>query len=178
MRLSPLVSVVALAAVGSWLDVSPAPACGCGENHGVLVAAGTSPHHVPWRIRASGDAHAIEVDFSYLAPGADDAGYSTGLPYPLPKRFTFTANAGEDGVENEQDVSGVATLRVVRIVISLTDGSTLTNRPRVARQGAGRHRPWLRGLRFFDVFLPGSAGPKEAVAYDARGRVVARTRLA
>jgi hypothetical protein len=177
MRLSVLVVIVVLAVSGLFLDVASAPACGCGRSPTLLVAAGTSPQHVPWRIRAMGDARAIEVDFSYLPPGADDAGYQAGLPFPLPKRFTWDIVGGSDGVGDEQDISGVTTLRVVRIVITLTDGWTVTTRPQVARHGAGRHRPWLRGLRFFDAFLPGSAGPKQAVAYDARGGVLARERF-
>jgi hypothetical protein len=167
-----LTMVIAVIAAGVLSDVSPAPACGCGDSHGLLVAAGTSPLHVPWRIRAMGDQHAIEIDFSYLPPGADDAGYGTGLPYPLPKRFTINAVPGADGVGDEQDVSGVTRRNVARVVITLSDGSIVTTRPRPARRGQAKHRQWLQDLRFFDVFFRSEADPTKIVAYDAQGHAL------
>jgi hypothetical protein len=179
MRLRQGLVLMLVCAAGALAGGEPAAACGCGEVHGPLVASGVSPRGVRWNIRAQLEGRvAIAVDFSMEPPAYDDVGYGTEFPYPVTKRFTFTANAGS-GLDRygEQDVSGVTARRVTRVVITLSDGSRVVTRPRLARRAAYRRHRWLRSLRFYDAFLPSPASPVTAVARDARGRVVDRIRL-
>jgi hypothetical protein len=119
------------------------------------------------------------VEFSFARPGYDDAGYTTQLPYPLPRGSAFiTANAGS-GLDpfGDRDVSGVTTRGVARVVITLRGGSTVETRPRLARRAAYRRYAWVRGLRSYDVFMPASAVARQASGLDRHGRVVERVSL-
>jgi hypothetical protein len=156
-------------------------ACLCaGPGGGPVVASGTSPGGVPWTIHASRDgAHQLTFEFAFASPGYEDAGYFASLPSPVPHAFALNATAGSDlDPAGEADVSGIAARRVVRVRITMADGTTINTRPTLAPTAVSRHRPWLRPLRFFDVFLPNAAvEPTQAVAFDARNRVVAKTKL-
>jgi hypothetical protein len=156
-------------------------ACLCaGPGGGPVVASGTSPGGMPWAVHASRDgAKQVTFEFAVAKPGYEDAGYFVSLPYPLPHAFALDATAGSDlDPAGEADVSGVTARRVVRVRISLADGTTLNVRPTLAPAAVSRHRPWLRPVRFFDVFLPDpKVEPTQAVAFDARGRVVGKMKL-
>ena len=154
-------------------------ACMCNPGGGPIVAGGTSPSGTPWTIRASHkDPAQVTFEFSFGAPGYEDAGSFTTLPYPVPHGFKLTATGGSDfDASGTADVSGITASRVVRVRIALADGSVVRFRPQRARADALRGRPWLRSFRVFEVFLQKGAEAREAVAFDAQGRVIARQRL-
>lgn len=158
-----------------------AVACLCaGPGGGPVVAHGTSPGGMPWSIQAGRDgATQLTFDFSFKSPGYEDAGYFASLPNPVPHAFALNATAGSDlDPAGEADVSGVTARRVVRVRITLADGTTVNALPTLAPAAVSRHRPWLRPLRFFDVFLPNpEVEPTQAVAFDARKRVVTKVKL-
>ena len=173
-----LTAVLAVASVAIALPAG-ADACGCGEVNGPVVARGVSPHGVPWHVRAQRDgSRQLIVDFSFDPPGYSDAGYGVGLPFPVPAAFVFSALPGSDlDPFGEQDVSGVTARRVVTVLVTMSDGSSLRIRPRLATRAAYVRHPWLRRLRFFDFFLPSMSEPRRATALDASGRVLARLTL-
>lgn len=157
-----------------------ASACACGEFRGAVVAHGKSLYGVPWRIKAALSPpsttrpRAIEVHFSIGGPDGT-VGYFTALPRRLPSAFVFTAITGSDIVDYpESDLSGVTRAKVTELVVKMSDGELLTVRPSPAPTEIRKRFPWLRGLRFFDVFFPADQRPRVVTALDRDGDVLAR----
>jgi hypothetical protein len=157
-----------------------AGACGCGEVTGPLVAQGRSPHHVPWYIRAEDDTSNgfAFFDFGLRKPGYPAAGYTTGLPLPIPDQFVFTADTGS-GLDpfHESDLSGIAAGRVSTLIVSVGRGHRpLRISPRPAPAELLTTMPWLGSLRFFDRFFSDKLTPRVVTALDANGAPLARVR--
>lgn len=159
-----------------------ATACGCGEEPGWVVAHGTSPQGVPWRIKASHPERTgpgprfISVNFSYGPRDSYEGfGHHISVPMPLPKRFMLTASGGglELGAEPEGNVDGLARRRVAEVVVRMAGGETMTVRPMAAPKRLRQRLPWLRGVRFYEAFFPADLEPREVTAFDAAGREVA-----
>jgi hypothetical protein len=176
MRFRSITAVVAASAWVAATSAAPATACSCGEVRGPVVAQGTSPHGVTWKIRAHHEGpRAVAVDFSLDPPGYDDAGFSMGLPLPVASRFVFTAVSGS-GLDpfREADLSGVAARRVEVLVVRMSSGPSLRIPPAPAPWRLRKRFDWLRGLRFFDAFFAEELDPVEVTALDGRGRVLTR----
>jgi hypothetical protein len=156
-------------------------ACLCGNpGGGPLVASGTTPAGVPWTIHAKRNSHGpqIVVEFALKPPGAEDAGYFESLPLPVPYGFKLSATSGSAGGEaDEADVSGLAARRVDHLRITLADGSATRIRPTLAPAAVTAKRPWLKALRFYDAWFPKGTDIREVVAFDARGRLIARQKV-
>lgn len=174
----------ALAAAAFLVVPGGASACEspCTEPPSFVVARGHSLYGVPWQIEATRFSATatgpggVETHFS-ISPrgGYTGVGYYTGLPLPLPRRFVFTANAGSDIDRHpESDLSGITRRRVAKLVVKMSDGERLTVYPKPAPRRLRKRLPWLRGLRFFDVFFPADQEPKLVTALNRTGHVLAR----
>lgn len=159
-----------------------APACGCGELRGPVVAKGQGLSGVPWRIKATRapgrgpQPPVIEVHFSV---GREDdytgAGYFTYLPLPLHPEFVFTANYGSEISDYpESDVSGVTRRRVWTLTVEMSDGGSVSVQPTLAPPRLLRRFKWLRQVRFYDAFFPASQLPARITALDRQGNLLAR----
>jgi hypothetical protein len=85
----------------------------------------------------------------------------TGLPLPLPTAFVFTANVGNE-IDRypEGDLNWVARHRIWSLLMEMSDGESLTVQPTLAPPHLRKRFPWLRGIRFYDVFFPASQEPR------------------
>ncbi len=118
----------------------------------------------------------LEIHFSIGAPGDySGVGYFSVVPLPLRPSFVFRANAGSE-IDSypESDLSGIASKRVATLVVAMTSGDSLTIHPSLAPRHLRKRFPWLRGLRFFDVFFPADREPRLVTAFDRSGQVLAR----
>lgn len=169
--------VLTLAAAAAILLPGGAEACGCGEFKGVVVAHGSSPNGVPWRIKAThltqaGEGPYLLVHFSIGDPEGE-AGYFTSLPLPVPGTF-FTASPGSEIDEYpESDLSGVTGTRVAELRVRMDDGTVLTVNPALAPAPLRQRFPWLRQARFYDLFFPAEEEPQRVTAFDRSGRRLA-----
>jgi hypothetical protein len=172
-------------APATLLATATASACPCTEFCGPVVAHGNSLFAVPWRIRAIPPSPGAEgmptatIGFSIGPCGKEDGdGYFVGLPLPIPHAFVFSADTGtEIDSHPEGDLSGVTARRAVKLVVTMSGGSTLTVRPRLAPRRLWKRLTWLRRLRFFDEFFPALTAaekPLIVTAYDRTGAVLAR----
>lgn len=153
-----------------------ASACGCGEFPGAVVAHGSSPHGVPWRIKASregANTHdaSILVQFSYGSPDNGN-GYSFGAPLPVPRELVLNADAGSPDEYPERDLSGVTATRAVELKLKMSNGRVLTVEPTLPPRSLRKRLTWLRGLRFFDVFFPAVQKVEAVTAFDRSGHVL------
>lgn len=163
---------------------SGASACACGEFRGVVVAHGTSPNGVPWRIKESRlvGLNPAEPRKPYLMSNfsigdpVDGSGYDFDMPLPVPHSFVCNALAGSYIDEYaESDLSGVTASRAVKLEVEMSDGQVLTVEPDLPPRSLRRRFGWLHGLRFFDVFFSASQKPKLVTAFDQIGRVLGRS---
>lgn len=174
LRFLPIVVL----AVAAAFSPSGATACACGDFKGVVVAHGSSLYRAPWRIKAvlpreAGPKYAM-FEFSVGEPRSG-TGYFTSLPRPIPPSFVLTGTPGSDFDEfPEADISGVTDGRVARLRVELTDGAVLESEPLRAPGRFRKRFPWLRGLRFYDVFFPEGQEATRVTALDARGKVLDR----
>jgi hypothetical protein len=167
-------------AVMAW-TANGAPACGCGEVRGPVVARGQSLYGVPWRIKAYARAlgsqpRSIEVHFSI---GRTDeytgVGYFTHLPLPVHPEFVFTANYGSEVTDYpESDISGVTRRSVWTLTVEMRNTESVSVQPTLAPPPLLRRSRWLRGVRFYDVFFSASQTPERITAFDRQGRVLAQ----
>lgn len=172
-RLAALLTVALLAALAV-----PSLASACGEPTGPVVAHGRSPGGLPWVIHADHTRTGwTSVDFDFEPPGYSDAGYMTEFRIQRGYRLLmFGAEGSGLGPGSEGGFSGVTGANVVWVRLSLSGGRTIGFPPRAAPARLRRTRPWLRRLRFFEAFYPDRYSPRSATLYDARGRVLGRTR--
>jgi len=113
--------------------------------------------------------------FGFSVGEGEGGGYFTSLPRPVPRAFVLTASGGS-GLDEfpEADLSGIAAGRVARLEVKMADGQVLETEPARAPDRFRGRFPWLRGLRFYDVFFPDSQEPAEITALDRHGRVLER----
>jgi hypothetical protein len=164
-----------------WALLLPVPpvamACRCGDPQGPVVAQGTSPHGVRWRILAHTEPHQVAIDFAYLPPGYDDAGYGIGLPLPLPTAPWLTANVGSEiDPFAESDISGVTTAKVVKVIVRMHDHTGLVVRPRLAPRAVREAHPSIRTLRYFDAFYRPTREPRLIIGLDAHSHILVSRR--
>jgi hypothetical protein len=158
-----------------------ASACGCGEYRGVVVAHGTSPNGMWWRIKATRLRHKghedwLLVHFMYGEPEAE-GGYFSEMPLPVARQFVFTADSGGGGEEDpERDISGTTTAQAVELKVEMNDGEVLVARPELPPRSRRRRFGWLHGLRFFDAFYSAPAKPRMVTAFDQSGHVLGRSK--
>lgn len=169
-------------AVMAW-TANGAPACGCREIRGPVVAKGQSLYGIPWRVKVSaglvrvpGPSRAIDIQFSI---GQDND--LTGVRYfelirlPVHPGFVFTANYGSEMSDYpESDVSGVTRRRVWTLTVEMSDGESINVQPTLAPPRLLRRFKWLRQVRFYDLFFPASQTPERITALDRQGNVLAR----
>lgn len=157
-----------------------APACACGEYRGAVVAHGTSPNGMWWRIKASrlrhkGQEDRLLVHFMYGEPEAE-GGYFNEMALPVPPQFVLSADAGGGGEEDpERDISGTTAARAVELQVEMNDGEVMVVRPELPPRSIRRRFGWLHGLRFFDAFYSAPEEPKLVTAFDQSGRVLGRS---
>jgi hypothetical protein len=149
-----------LVATLALLLVAPFAARAAGSGHGVVVARGRSPRGVAWRARAFRDGRGVTVAF----PG-HESGYLPGSV----QRLSLFRDRRVDRF-GEADVAGITAARVVWVELHFRGGRTLGIAPQPAPAALRRTHRWLRGVRFFDRFVPARWRPSWAAVYDARGR--------
>jgi hypothetical protein len=158
-----------------------ASACACGEFRGVVVAHGTSPNGMWWRIKATrlhhkGQEDRLLVHFSYGEPEAE-GGYFSEMPLPVPPKFVLTADSGGGDEENPQrDISGITAARAVELQVEMNDGEVLVVRPELPPRSLRRRFGWLHGLRFFDAFYSAPEEPRLVKAFDQSGHILGRSK--
>lgn len=159
-----------------------APAAADGPSTPFLVAHGTSPHGMPWRIRMGeerfGGPQPVQATlwFSLGRPGeCEECGYFSTFPLPVPRSYAFHFVPGSDlGTHSEADVSGTAGTRVARLVATMSDGSALEIETQLAPSALRDRFRWLRRLRFFDAFFPEGSEPVAISAYGRDGHLLDR----
>lgn len=178
---------VALAAIliGSTLAMligvpGGASACACGEFRGVVVAHGTSPSDVRWRIKATrltngGQEEQLLIHFLVGKPEGEN-GYFLGMPLSVAPKVVLAARSGTGGEEDpEGDISGMAAAKAVELQVKMNDGEVLAVEPALPPRSLRKRFPWLHGLRFFDAFFPASEEPMLVTAFDQSGQVLGRS---
>lgn len=158
-----------------------ASACGCGEYRGVVVAHGTSPNGMWWRIKATrlrhkGQEDRLLVHFFYGEP-EEEGGYFDEWPLPVPPTLVLSADSG-GGSEEEPDggISGFTIAKAVELQVEMNDGEVLVVKPELPPLSIRRRFGWLHGLRFFEVFYPPPEKPKMVTALGENGRVLGRSK--
>jgi hypothetical protein len=142
---------------------------------GPRVAHGTSPEGVPWEITAEHSRRTTTFHFSLEPPAYSGVGYSTQFRLPIPNSFVFTAVSGSDiSPYPEGDLSGITDRAARTLDVRMSDGSHLSFKPQLAPPRLRERHPWLRTLRFFDVFYPSAIEPKVVRAFDAEGVLLAK----
>jgi hypothetical protein len=170
------ISLVTLALI---IASSDAAACGCGGFKGPVVAHGTSPYGLPWRVKTvhvnlGGGRAKISVE---SLVGDAMGGSIAELPLPLPSRFVFGAESrGEVDEYPESDISGVTPARVGELRVAMDDGEVLPIKPVPAPPAFRKRFPWLNGLRFFDAFYSQSKEPTLVTALDRNGQIIGRSK--
>ena len=158
-----------------------ASACACGEVRGAVVAHGTSPNGVPWRIKAtrvrgSEQEEQLLVHFMLGEP-EDEGGYFLGIPFSVAPKVVLAARSGTTSEEDpEGDISGIAAVKAVELQVKMSDGGVLTVEPALPSRSPRKRFPWLHGLRYFDAFFPASEEPMLVTAYDENGQVLGRSK--
>lgn len=173
MRRDGLVVIGAVAA--SLIGVSSASACGGNNPSGPVVAHGVSPGGQQWSQTACLNGRQLVVELALPQPDGEDTGAGYAGPPPSGRAPLTPVGRGNGlGPAEEGELDGVAFQSVARLVIPFRAGAptTVAVRPAPARD---RHRlPFLRPLRFFVVFFPGSRVPTTITALSRTGHVLAR----
>jgi hypothetical protein len=152
------------------------PASAGAGGRAVTVAHGVSPEGVPWHIEAKRWHSSAYLHFDFDPPAYSDVGWGASFPLPAPHLFLYADTAADISPYAEGDLGGVTARRVRQLEARMSDGSSLTFTPSRAPERIRARRPWLRPLRFFDVFYPSSARPKVLRAFDADGNRLATYR--
>lgn len=179
MKVSAMLAAVAMVLGFGWFG-GQSWACACGEFRGVVVAHGTSPYGVPWRIKArlapatKTHPRAFEAYFSIGEKGSyAGAGHFTGLYLPLHPAFTFTALTGSEAEgAPEGDVNGLVRRSIAKLVIKMSDGELIEAQPMFAPRAKRKRHKWLRGMGAYQVFYAAHQEVRAIAAYDLSGRVV------
>ncbi len=169
-------SWVALGAVVCLLTgVSSASACGGDIPCDLIVNRGVSPDGQKWTQTAGLNFHQLVVELSLPQPNGEDYGGESAGPPPSGGLPLIGVGYGSGlGPAGESEIDGVTFKTVARLVIRFRQGAPLTVAPRQA-PARDRHRlAFLRPLRFFVVFFPGSRVTTTITALTSTGRVVAR----
>lgn len=174
-RPSLKLALAALASLALLLAVPAGKARADGPRTPFVVARGTSLYGLPWRIRMGIEPSRQVILRFTIGDDECGCGYFSSFPLPVPAAFTFQANSGS-GIDAfpEADTSGYAGFRVKRLVATMSDGSALEVDTQVAPPGLRKRFPWLRGLRFFDLFYPQEVEPTAISAYGRDGHLLER----
>jgi hypothetical protein len=146
-----------------------------------VVAHGTSPNGMSWRIKATrlrhrGQEDRLLVQFLYGEP-EDEGGYFSEWPLPVPPKFVLTADSGGGSEEEpDMDISGFTAAKAVELQVEMSDGEVLVVKPESPPPSVRRRFGWLHGLRFFDAFYPPPEKPKLVTALDENGHVLGRSK--
>jgi hypothetical protein len=150
-----------------------------GVDHGPVVATGTSPAGIPWRIKLglSHNGHVGLIDFHHFftpGQGLPTFHYKSALMLPLLPRFVFQAFQGGDlPPATESDLSGFMKRAVSTLSVRMTNGTVLPispQSPRVKLKGRWR---WASKLSFFDGFFANTEAPASVTGLSAAGGVLA-----
>ncbi len=161
----------------------PGTAAADGPKTPYVVAKGKSLYGVPWRIRMGeepsygrGLPRYANLYFSLGRPSEkNEAGLYSSFPLPLSPAFVFHATSGSD-IDSfpESDSCGFASRRAVKLIATMSDGTSLTFETQLAPTALSNRFHWLRRVRFFDQFYPAGVEPTEISAYDRGGRLLDR----
>ena len=155
-----------------------ASACACGEFHGHVVAHGTSPNGLPWRIKVRGpfDApihrRAVEINFT-VGQISDGGGYRMALWTQTVQHILLHALSGTVfNSYSENDLSGVTERKAARLEVGMSEGGPLIIRPQFAPLALRRRFKWLGELRFFDAFFQVGIKPRWVRILDHEGALL------
>lgn len=158
---------------GLSVGVPSASACGGDGPEGPVVNHGASPGGQVWSQTACLNLHQLVVGLSLPEPNGENQGAESAGPAPSARLPLIGAGHGIVGPENEGEIDGVAFQTVARLLIRFRTGAPITVAPRQAPAGDRRRLAFLRPLRFFVVFFPGSRMPTTITALSNSGHVLA-----
>jgi len=152
-----------------------AAACGRGTGRTYVLAHGQSPNNVFWHFAARPHKRWLAFHFA-MSPPAYKRRASYFFSMSGQPALTFSAGTGTNiDPFAEDDLIGITDARVARLVVDMSDDTTLKVAPQVPPQHLRHQLCWLRGLRFFSAFFT-SGTPQVLTAFDADGQVLARQR--
>jgi hypothetical protein len=152
-----------------------AAACGRGSGRSYVVAHGQSPNNVPWQFAARPHERWLAFHFAMGPPAYKRrAGYNFSMAGQPGLTFSVGTSTNIDPFA-EDDLVGMTNARVAKLVVDMSDDTTLEVAPQVPPQRLRHKLCWLRGLRFFGAFFT-SGKPQVLTALDADGQVLAQQR--
>lgn len=170
--------VVAVVSILIALVSGGASACVCGEFHGRVVAHGSAPNGLPWRIKAVGPIEtsvhrpAVEIDVS-TGQIAEGDGYRIGLLTETIDHVRLRALSGTAvSSDTENVLGGIATRKATKLEIWMSKGEPLIVRPELAPAALRERFKWLGELRFFEAFFPVDAHALSARIFDHEDRAI------
>lgn len=133
----------------------------CIKRHEVRIAQGTSPTGWAWTVDGSignngNDCDAWLFGMDFELEGATHWGSSTGIPVGGHLGRRHEGSASDDLLEDGSSrvFSGFVTGEVARIVLTLSNNSHLTIRPKAPPPYLRRKVVWLRNVRYFVEYYP------------------------
>lgn len=163
------------AVCGLLIGVSSASACGGDGPTGPIVNHGVSPGGQQWSQTACMNFRQLVVELSLPETNkANEGGGSAGPPPTARFPLSHVGHGSGVGPAQEGELDGVAFQSVARLVIRFRAGAPITVALRQAPAGDRHRLAFLRPLRFFVVFFPGSRVPTTITALSSTGHVLAR----
>ena len=115
------------------------------------------------------------VNLSLPQSDGEDVGSEGSGPPPTGRAPLLHIGRGSGlGPAHESEIDGVAFQTVTRLVVRFTTGAPVAVVPRQAPAGDRDRLAFLRPLRFFMVFFPGTRTPTTITALSRTGRVLGR----
>ncbi len=142
----------------SLAAASSAAACG-GNLSGTPIEHGRTKGGVRWNQRACLVGHELLVDLSMLDRHNNQLGGGMSRPISALKGSLAVDAPGIDlGSDHENEIDGVAWENITRLRVEFASGTPLIVRTRRAPLAERKIHRYLRRLRFFVIFYPGSRG--------------------
>lgn len=142
------------------------------------IAAGRAPNGRTWTVTATlktnggCDDWLLGMNFSPFGGARGSWRGAWGIPADGHLGAGFTLGAQDDGNAQVHAFSGVAGIRVTKVVLFLGDGSQVVVHPQLPSGALRAKFDWIKNLRYFVSFLPPGNPVKRATVRDANGQVI------
>lgn len=153
----------------------------CVRPHSTPIASGRAPEGRRWTVTGAISNQErchhwlLRVSFAPLGvrPGTWRDGWQIPVNDSLPRNFSVAAFDQEISAAHRA-VSGITGADVRTVVFTLSGGGRLIVKPRAPREGLRQTNPWLRRLRYFNVYYPAGEAIRVAVLRGPGGTVLAK----
>lgn len=173
MRIGRLAGVAA--GLVSLAVAAPVAACGGDGPAGPVVGRGVSAGGQVWTQRLCHNGPELALTLSLPQADGDDFGGGLGTPPPSRRSPLIVDAPGSDiGPAGEGELDGLAFRTVTRVRIAFAAGAPVVAATRAAPASVRRRAAYVRPLRFFTVFFPGSRQATSVTALGATGRALTR----